>query len=156
MGNVAGVEDYQLALATYRAACERWPGTPITLRQGRAGDRGQPPPARGVGQIVPGPIAVVDCPVCCWRAGAFSAHSADHGGRADHVGGVLLASGASGIVRVSWWLWVSFSRSVYSKLERLTLSFASLSTSNALIFWPFGPPCKKAHDCMIGASGQFD
>src|SRR5215831_13920805 len=31
---VAGVEDYQVALATYRAACERWPGTPITLRQG--------------------------------------------------------------------------------------------------------------------------
>ena len=30
----AGVEDYQLALATYRAACGRWPGTPITLRQG--------------------------------------------------------------------------------------------------------------------------
>jgi len=24
----------QVALATYRAACERWPGTPITLRQG--------------------------------------------------------------------------------------------------------------------------
>ena len=33
-GGVAGVEDYQVALATYRAACERWPGTPITLRQG--------------------------------------------------------------------------------------------------------------------------
>jgi hypothetical protein len=32
--HVAGVEDYQLALATYRAACERWPGTSITLRQG--------------------------------------------------------------------------------------------------------------------------
>ena len=32
--HVAGVEDYQLALATYRAACERWPGTPIALRQG--------------------------------------------------------------------------------------------------------------------------
>jgi len=31
---VAGVEDYQVALATYRAACERWPGIPITLRQG--------------------------------------------------------------------------------------------------------------------------
>jgi hypothetical protein len=27
-------EDYQVALVTYRAACERWPGTPITLRQG--------------------------------------------------------------------------------------------------------------------------
>ena len=32
--HVAGVEDYQLALATYRAACQRWAGTPITLRQG--------------------------------------------------------------------------------------------------------------------------
>jgi hypothetical protein len=29
--HVAGVEDYQVALATFRAA---WPGTPITLRQG--------------------------------------------------------------------------------------------------------------------------
>jgi len=25
---------YQVALATFRAACERWPGTPITSRQG--------------------------------------------------------------------------------------------------------------------------
>jgi hypothetical protein len=32
--HIAGVEDYQVALATYRAASERWPGTPITLRQG--------------------------------------------------------------------------------------------------------------------------
>jgi hypothetical protein len=32
--HVAGIGDYQVALATYRAACERWPGTPITLRQG--------------------------------------------------------------------------------------------------------------------------
>jgi hypothetical protein len=32
--HVAGIEDYQIALATYRAACERWPSTPITLRQG--------------------------------------------------------------------------------------------------------------------------
>jgi len=32
--HVADVEDYQVALATYHAACERWPGTPITLRQG--------------------------------------------------------------------------------------------------------------------------
>jgi hypothetical protein len=32
--HVAGVEDYQVALATYRAASERWPGTPITLRHG--------------------------------------------------------------------------------------------------------------------------
>jgi hypothetical protein len=28
------VDYYQLALATYRAACERWPGTPITLLHG--------------------------------------------------------------------------------------------------------------------------
>jgi hypothetical protein len=32
--HVAGVEDYQIALATYRAACERWLSTPITLCQG--------------------------------------------------------------------------------------------------------------------------
>jgi hypothetical protein len=32
--HVAGVEDYQVALATYHAVCERWPGTSITLRQG--------------------------------------------------------------------------------------------------------------------------
>jgi hypothetical protein len=32
--HVAGVEDYQVALATYHAACERWPRNPITLRQG--------------------------------------------------------------------------------------------------------------------------
>jgi hypothetical protein len=32
--HVASVEDYELALATFRAACELWPGTPITLRQG--------------------------------------------------------------------------------------------------------------------------
>jgi len=32
--HIAGVEDYQVALATYRPAVERWPGTPITLRQG--------------------------------------------------------------------------------------------------------------------------
>jgi hypothetical protein len=49
--HVAGVEDYQIALATYRAACERWPGTPITLRQD-ASDRGQSAPARGVAEGV--------------------------------------------------------------------------------------------------------
>jgi hypothetical protein len=32
--HVAGIEDYQVALATFRAACKRWPGVPITLRQG--------------------------------------------------------------------------------------------------------------------------
>ena len=32
--HVAGVEDYQVALATYHAASQRWPGLPITLRQG--------------------------------------------------------------------------------------------------------------------------
>jgi hypothetical protein len=30
--HIAGVEDYQVALATYHAACERWPRNPITLR----------------------------------------------------------------------------------------------------------------------------
>src|SRR5262249_5683502 len=47
--HVAGVEDYPVALATYRAAGQRQPGTPITLRQGCASDRGQPVPAHGVG-----------------------------------------------------------------------------------------------------------
>lgn len=32
--HLAGVEDFQLAMATYRAACTRWPGAAITLRQG--------------------------------------------------------------------------------------------------------------------------
>jgi hypothetical protein len=32
--HIAGVEDYQIALATFRAASERWPSIPITLRQG--------------------------------------------------------------------------------------------------------------------------
>ena len=32
--HLAGVEDFIVALATYRAACERWPNAPITLRQG--------------------------------------------------------------------------------------------------------------------------
>ena len=32
--HLAGVEDPQVAKATYLAACQRWPGTPITLRQG--------------------------------------------------------------------------------------------------------------------------
>jgi hypothetical protein len=31
---MAGIEDAQLAIATYQAACRRWPGTVITLRQG--------------------------------------------------------------------------------------------------------------------------
>jgi hypothetical protein len=32
--HLAGVEDFQVAMATYRAPCERWPGIPITLTQG--------------------------------------------------------------------------------------------------------------------------
>jgi hypothetical protein len=32
--HLAGVEDLQVAMATYHAACERWPNAPITLRQG--------------------------------------------------------------------------------------------------------------------------
>jgi len=32
--HIAGVEDFQVALATYRAAVERWPGGAIMLRQG--------------------------------------------------------------------------------------------------------------------------
>jgi hypothetical protein len=32
--HLAGVEDFEVALATYRAACQRWPNAAITLRQG--------------------------------------------------------------------------------------------------------------------------
>jgi len=32
--HLAGVEDYEVALATFRAACQRWPGIPINLLQG--------------------------------------------------------------------------------------------------------------------------
>jgi hypothetical protein len=31
---LADIEDFELAMATYRAACERWPGANITLRAG--------------------------------------------------------------------------------------------------------------------------
>ena len=39
--HLAGVEDYQLALATYRAACERWAQCNHHLAPGRARDRRQ-------------------------------------------------------------------------------------------------------------------
>jgi len=32
--HVAGVDDFETAVATYRAACLRWPKAKITLRQG--------------------------------------------------------------------------------------------------------------------------
>ena len=32
--HVAGVDDFEAAVATYRAALVRWPGARITLRQG--------------------------------------------------------------------------------------------------------------------------
>jgi hypothetical protein len=32
--HIAGIEDFNLAVATYEAACRRWPGDPIMLRQG--------------------------------------------------------------------------------------------------------------------------
>jgi hypothetical protein len=32
--HLAGVEDFQVAKATYLAVCQRWPQTPLTLRQG--------------------------------------------------------------------------------------------------------------------------
>ena len=32
--HVAWIEDFDVALAAYRAACLRWPGESITLRQG--------------------------------------------------------------------------------------------------------------------------
>jgi Protein of unknown function (DUF2497) len=41
------IKEYQLALASFRAACERLAGS-IALRQGRIHDRGEPPPAPSV------------------------------------------------------------------------------------------------------------
>ena len=32
--HLAGVEDFDLAMAAYRAACLRWPSAAITIRQG--------------------------------------------------------------------------------------------------------------------------
>jgi hypothetical protein len=32
--HLAGVEDFDLAMATYRAACLRWPGAAVTIGQG--------------------------------------------------------------------------------------------------------------------------
>jgi hypothetical protein len=49
--HVAGVEDYQVALATFLAACQRWPGTPITLRQGARVIEDSQALARGVESI---------------------------------------------------------------------------------------------------------
>lgn len=34
MEHVVGVEDFQVGEATYRAACDRWPNSVLTLRQG--------------------------------------------------------------------------------------------------------------------------
>ena len=32
--HIAGIEDFELAVATYEDACKRWPSEPIMLRQG--------------------------------------------------------------------------------------------------------------------------
>jgi len=55
VGHVAGVEDYQVALATYRAACQSLAGHAHYLAAGCASDRGQQAPARGVGESGSGP-----------------------------------------------------------------------------------------------------
>jgi hypothetical protein len=34
MRHIAGVDDFETAVATYWAACRRWPKAKITLRQG--------------------------------------------------------------------------------------------------------------------------
>jgi len=46
--HVAGVEDYQVALATFTARLRTLAWRPHHHAAGRASDRGQPPPARGV------------------------------------------------------------------------------------------------------------
>jgi len=52
--HVAGVGDYQVALATFRAACQRWPGAPITLRQGARVIEDSRASARGLTKAVRG------------------------------------------------------------------------------------------------------
>ena len=37
--HLAGVEDFDLAMATYRAACLRWPGAAITIGRARGFSR---------------------------------------------------------------------------------------------------------------------
>ena len=53
--HLAGVEDFDLAMATYRAACLRWPGAAITIRQGprfsRTAESGAYPKARREGRM---------------------------------------------------------------------------------------------------------
>jgi len=34
LDHVADIDDLRVALAAYEAACERWPGASLTLRQG--------------------------------------------------------------------------------------------------------------------------
>jgi hypothetical protein len=41
--DVAGVDDFEVAEATYRAAVARWPAARITLRQVRVADRNEIP-----------------------------------------------------------------------------------------------------------------
>jgi hypothetical protein len=51
--HLAAVEDFCVALATYRAACDRWPGAAIALRQGgRTVEKPIRPPARHVRPFV--------------------------------------------------------------------------------------------------------
>jgi hypothetical protein len=51
MEHIAGIEDYQVALATFRAACERWPGA---LRQGARVIEDKPAAALGLRQAASG------------------------------------------------------------------------------------------------------
>jgi hypothetical protein len=37
--HLAGVEDSEVAMATYRAACQRWPGAAITCGRARGSSR---------------------------------------------------------------------------------------------------------------------
>ena len=51
--HLAGVEDYTLALATYRAACERWPGTPSRYATARVIENSRRMrPASGLTRVV--------------------------------------------------------------------------------------------------------
>jgi hypothetical protein len=83
--HVAGVEEFQIAQATYRAAVERWPGGVITVRQGeRVGgaDSLLGPTRGGRAGGENRPVAKADC--------ASSRHRR-RGYRGSHAGVVLMS-----------------------------------------------------------------
>src|SRR5262245_66218433 len=66
--HVAGIEDYQVALVTYRAACQLLARHSHHTTAGCASDRGQSAPALGV-QSVRAPLASSNVSLWAFRAG---------------------------------------------------------------------------------------